>query len=82
MKIKPLEIVGAGDYAKPYAVTWTLGTIKIEGIGIRSRNFLFVASGTGADVNIARFSIHNGSMNSDWFKLGSTELGGSAATTQ
>ena len=50
------------------------------GIGIRSGNQLFVATGTGADVCIARFKIDNGSMTSDWFKLGSTELGGSAAS--
>ncbi len=80
--IKPLEIVGAGDYAKPYALTWTLGTYKIEGIGIRTGDFLFVASGTGADVNIARFTIGNGSMNSEWFKLGSKEMGASAAMSQ
>lgn len=79
VKIKPLEIVGAGDHAKPYSVSWTLGTYKVEGIGIRTGNFLFVASGTGADVNIARFTLGNGTMNSDWFKLGSTEMGGSAA---
>ena len=80
--IKPLEIVGASGNAKPYSVTWTLGTLKIVGIGIRSEDFLFVATGTGTDVNIARFVIRNGSMNSDWFKLGSTEKGGSAAMTQ
>ncbi len=63
-------------------MTWTLGTFKIVGIGIRSRDFLFVATGTGADVNIARFAIRNGSMTSDWFKLGSPEMRGSAAMTQ
>lgn len=79
--IKPLDIVGAGDHAKPYSVLWTIGTYKIYGIGIRTGNMLFVASGSGADVNIARFTIGNGTMNSDWFKLGSTEMGKSAAMT-
>ena len=50
-----------------------------HGIGIRTGNMLFVASGTGPDVNIARFTLGNGTMNSDWFKLGSLEQGQSAA---
>ena len=79
MTIKPEEIVGAGDWAKPYSITWTLGTLQIHGIGIRTGNFLFVSAGAGADVNVARFKIGNGSMTSDWFKLGSKEMGGSAA---
>ena len=77
--IKPLKIVGAGGNALPYAVTWTLGTYKIEGIGVRTRSQLFVATGTGADVAIAAFIIRNGTMTSDWYKLGSDEQGGSAA---
>ncbi len=80
--IKPLPIVGASDKAKPYSVTWTLGTYKVQGIGIRSENFLFVSSGAGADVNIAKYIIHNGTMNADWFKLGSDQQGGAAAMTE
>ncbi len=77
--IKPATIVGTSDDAKPYKLTWMIGGTKINGIGIRSKNLLFVATGTGADVNIARFKIGNGTMNSDWFKLGSDEMGSSAA---
>lgn len=77
--IKPLEIVGASDSSKPYSVSWTMGTTKVNGIGIRTGNFLVVASGSGADVNIARYQIQNGTMNASWFKLGSTEMGGAAA---
>ena len=77
--IKPLDIVGAGKNAMPYSVTWTLGTYKIEGIGVRTDNQLFVATGTGADAAIAAFKIHNGTMNCDWYKRGSDEQGGSAA---
>ncbi len=79
--IKPLTIVGAADEGKPYELTWTLGTVKVKGIGIRTKDFLYVASGSGADVNIAKFKIQNGSMTCDWFKLGSEEMGGSAAMT-
>lgn len=79
VSIKPLTIVGTSEEAKPYQVTWTIGGAKIQGIGIRSGDLLFVSSGTGADVNITRFKIENGTMRSDWFKLGSTEQGGSAA---
>jgi hypothetical protein len=81
VSIKPLEIVGSGDWAKPYSVTYTIGTAKISAIGIKTKKFLFVSSGAGADVIIARYVIDNGSMNSDWFKLGSTEMGGAAAMT-
>ena len=77
--IKPQTIVGTSDNAKPYLITWKLGTLVIRGIGIRSDNFLYVASGSGADVNVARFNIGNGTMNSEWFKLGSDEMGRSAA---
>ena len=80
--IKPAPIAGANDDAKPYLISWTLGDVKVEGIGIRSGKFLYVASGAGADVNIAKFTIGNGTMNSDWFKLGSTEKGSSAAMNQ
>lgn len=82
VEIKPLAIVGADDDAKPYSITWTIGTAKLSGIGIRSGNHFFVATGTGADVNIARFKLGNGAMNSNWFKLGSTEQGSSAAMNQ
>jgi hypothetical protein len=81
VSIKPLAIVGAPDNAKPYSVTWTIGGAQVKGIGMRCGDFLYVASGTGSDVNIARFVINNGSMTSDWYKLGSTEHGGSAATS-
>ena len=77
--IKPQKIVGTSDDAKPYLVTWKIGTATIQGIGIRSDNFLYVASGAGADVNVAKFNIGNGTMNSEWFKLGSEEMGRSAA---
>ena len=80
-RIKPLAIVAADDHAKPYSLTWTMGTVKVYGIGIRTGNTLFVSSGAGDDVNIAKFTINNGSMNSDWFKLGSKEMGGAAAMT-
>jgi len=42
--IKPAEIVGATDDAKPYLLTWTFGDIKVYGIGIKSGKQLFVAS--------------------------------------
>jgi hypothetical protein len=80
--IRPLDIVGSAEQAMPYSVSWTLGTYKVEGIGIRSGDFLFVSSGSGPDVNIAKFIIRNGTMTSDWFKLGSDQQGGSAAMTQ
>lgn len=81
VSIKPLEIVGSNDDAKPYALTWTIGTAKVSGIGILHKKMLFVASGTGADVNIAAYQINNGSFQGDWYKLGSTEKGSAAATT-
>jgi len=62
VSIKPKTVVGAGDWAKPYDVVWTLGTLKIYGIGIRTGNFLFVATGSGVDTNIARYQIGNGTM--------------------
>ena len=77
--IKPASVVGANDTAKPYNITWSFGTTKIYGIGIRSGKYLFVASGTGADACIAKYVIGNGTMNADWFKLGSTEMGSAAA---
>lgn len=77
--IKPANIVGAGKNAMPYLVTWTLGATKITGIGVRTGDQLFVSSGAGPDVNIAAYEIRNGSMSSDWFKLGSKEKGISAA---
>ena len=78
--IKPLKIVGANDNAKPYSIIWNIGTVKVFGIGIKSGNFLFVSSGAGPDVMIAKYKIDNGSMSSDWFKLGAKEMGGAAAT--
>ena len=66
------RIRGEGWGEGPFAP----GTAKINGVGIRTGKFLFVSTGTGADVNIAKFKIENGTMNADWFKLGSTEMGG------
>lgn len=79
--IKPQEIVGAGDKEQPYLVTWTFGTTKVEGFGIRTGDFLFVSSGAGPDVNIAKYKLENGgaTFHGDWFKLGSKEMGGTAA---
>lgn len=79
--IKPLKITGANDDAQPYLLTWTLGTVKVYGIGIRTGKRLYVASGAGADTIIARFSLHNGSFNGDFYKLGSMEQGSTAATS-
>ena len=79
--IKPLDVTGAGDDEKPFAVTWTIGTAKVQGIGIRTGDKLYVASGTGADVAVAKLTLHNGSMNGDFVKLGSADLGGMAATS-
>jgi hypothetical protein len=81
VSIKPAKIIGSDDNEKPYLITWTIGTAKINGIGIRHKNFLFVSSGTGADVNVAAYQINNGSFNGDWYKLGSKEKGGGAATS-
>ena len=77
--IKPANIVGSNTEAMPYTVTWTLGTVKINGVGIRTSKYLFVATSSGADACIAKFIIHNGTMTGDWFKLGSTEKGSNAA---
>jgi hypothetical protein len=79
--IKPEEIEGAGDSEKPYLLTWTFGTTKVQGIGIRTGQYLFVSSGAGADVHIAKFKLENGggTFQGDWFKLGSKEMGGTAA---
>ena len=77
--IKPANIVGADDHQAPYLVTWNIGGNKISGIGIRHRKYLFVSSGSGADVNIAAYKIDNGSMTCDWYKAGSTEKGSAAA---
>ena len=79
--IKPLTIVGAGDDEKPYSVTWNFGTTKVQGIGIRTRKFLYVSSGSGADVNIGKFKIDNGSFTGDFYKLGSDQQGSTSATT-
>ena len=79
--IKPLEIVGAGDSEKPYQVTWVFGATKVQGIGIRTDKYLIVSSGAGPDVHIAKFKFQNGgaTFSGDWFKLGSSEMGGTAA---
>lgn len=77
--IKPADIVGAADNAKPYHVIWTFGKTQLHGMGIRTGKYLFVVSGTGADACIAQYKINNGVMTSDWFKVGSTEKGASAA---
>ena len=75
VSIKPLEIVGAGDAEKPYSVIWTLGTTKVYGVGIKTGDKLYVASGAGPDVNIGKFKIDNGCFAGDFFKLGSMEMG-------
>jgi hypothetical protein len=80
VSIKPLTIVGSADDTKPYSVTWTLGATKIEGIGIKTGKYLFVSAGSGADVNIAKFKIDNGSFNGDFYKLGAKDMGSTAAT--
>jgi hypothetical protein len=80
VSIHPAKIVGQDDNEAPYLITWTIGGAKINGIGIKHKNFLFVSSGAGADVNIAAYQINNGNMTCDWYKLGSTAKGGAAAT--
>lgn len=80
VNIHPLKITGASGDAQPYSVTWTLGATKIKGIGVKTKNYLVVASGTGVVTNIAHFLIDNGSMSSDWYQLGATEKGQNAAT--
>ncbi len=79
--IKPLEVVGAADDEKPYSVTWTIGETKLQGIAIRTKNYLYVATG-GTDTMIGKFKMENGNstFQGDFFKLGSTEMGGLAAT--
>ncbi len=79
VSIKPEEIVGSGDKQKPYLVTWTFGTTKVQGFGIRTGKYLIVSSGSGADVILAKFKLQNGTFSGDWFKLGSKEMGGTAA---
>lgn len=83
VSIHPANIVGEPDQAKSYLITWNLGGAKIQGIGVRTKNYLIVSSGAGADVNIAKFDIQNGGIISgDWYKLGSKEKGLAAATLQ
>jgi hypothetical protein len=79
--IKPQEIVGAGAGEQPYLLTWTFGATKIQGFGIRTGKYLVVSSGAGPDVNIAKFKLENGgaTFHGSWFKLGSKEMGGTAA---
>ena len=80
--IKPAKIVGSNDDAVPYNVVWTIGGAKINGIGVRTKKYFIVATGfgpTAADACIAHYIIHNGTMNADWYKVGSTEKGSSAA---
>lgn len=78
--ITPQKIVGSSD--ETYAVVWTLGTVKAYGIGVRSGDQLFVASGAAADINIAKYKIGNGSFSGDFFKLGATEMGSTAAMSE
>lgn len=78
--IHPLTITGATPSAMPYSITWKIGGSTIKGIGIRSGKYLVVASGTGADTMIAKYIIQNGSMNADWYKVGSMDMGSAAAT--
>lgn len=80
VSIHPTTIVGSADETKPYLITWNMGTLKINGIGIRTKNRLIVSSGSGADVLVAKFIIQNGSMSADWYKLGSKDMGGMAST--
>jgi hypothetical protein len=77
----PQKIVGAATDDQTYAVVWTLGDVKAYGIGLRSGNQLFVASGAATDITIARFKINNGSFSGDFFKLGEIEMGSNAAMT-
>ena len=80
--IKPMNVVGSGEESKPYAITWTLGGAKVEGIGIKTGKHLIVATGFGAaDVTIGKFVIHNGSFTGDFFKLGQKDMGSTAATS-
>jgi hypothetical protein len=79
VSIKPLTIVGSAKDTQPYSVTYTLGAAKVQGIGIRTGDKLFVAAGAGPDLNIAKYTIGNGSFNGDWYKLGSKEMGTAAA---
>jgi hypothetical protein len=75
----PQKIVGASDDDQTYVVTWTLGDVKAYGIGLRSGNQLFVASGAAKDITIAKFRINNGSFSGDFFKLGEKDMGSNAA---
>ena len=52
---------------------------ETSGIGVRSGDQLYVASGAAADINIAKFKINNGSFSGDFFKLGAKEMGSTAA---
>lgn len=79
--IKPLAITGAADDSKPYLFTWDFAGTKVYGMGIRTGNRMFVATGAGADVVIAKFTLHNGSFNGDFYKRGSLEMGSTAATS-
>jgi len=82
VSIHPANIVGSSDNAKPYNITWNIGDLKIQGIGVKSGKYLLVASGTGADTCIAWYVIGNGSMGADWYKLGSNEIGRTASSKQ
>ncbi len=79
--IKPLQIVGASDDGKPYLLTWDFAGTKVYGLGIRTGNRLYAATGAGADVVIAKFTLHNGSFSGDFYKRGSMEMGSTAATS-
>ncbi len=79
--IKALEITGSADDSKPYLLTWDFAGTKVYGMGIRTGNRLYVATGAGADVIIAKFTLHNGSFHGDFYKRGSMEMGSTAATS-
>ena len=54
---------------------------SVKSVGIRTGNFLYVSSGAGPDVNIATYKLENGggTFQGSWFKLGSKEMGQTAA---
>ena len=79
-----MDIVGSADISKAYSITWNFGGAKIEGIGIKNKNTLIVATGFGTaqDVNIGMYTIQNGNFNGDFYKLGNPTMGSMAATGQ
>ena len=79
--IKALAITGAADSSKPYLLTWDFAGTKVYGMGIRTGDRLYVATGAGADVVIAKFTLQNGSFHGDFYKRGVLEMGSTAATS-